>query len=193
MDAIDLGLSVKWASCNLGATKPEEYGNYYAYGEITTKTIYDWNTYKWCNGSYDTQTKYCTSNYYGITDNKSTLNLEDDAANANLDSKWHIPTHDEWVELRTNCTCKWTCNYNETGITGRIVTSKINNNSIFLPAAGFRHRYDLYNAGYDGHYWSSLLRTDFPFSAWSVNFVSDMVNTLSSERYYGLSVRPVLK
>ena len=82
---VDLGLpsGTKWATCNVGATKPEEYGNYYAWGETETKTTYNWSTYKWCNGSAETQTKYCTNSDYGTVDNKTVLDLEDDAARAN--------------------------------------------------------------------------------------------------------------
>ncbi|MDY4512770.1 MAG: hypothetical protein SPE10_04900, partial [Paludibacteraceae bacterium] len=104
---VDLGLSVKWATCNVGASKPEEYGNYYAWGETTTKSTYNWSTYKWCNGSKTTLTKYNTSSSYGTVDNKTVLELADDAARANWGGAWRMPTDAEWTELRENCTWTW--------------------------------------------------------------------------------------
>ena len=189
---VDLGLSVKWATCNVGATKPEEYGNYYAWGETEPKTNYNWSTYKWCSGSAETQTKYCTDSSYGTVDNKTTLELEDDAARANWGGAWRMPTDDEWTELLENCTRTWTSDYNGTGVAGRIVTSKINGNSIFLPAAGSRNDESLGDAGYYGRYWSSSLFTGFPDNAWFVSFSSDYVNRDYFYRGGGLSVRPVL-
>ena len=191
---VDLGLpsGTKWATCNVGATKPEEYGNYYAWGETETKTNYNWSTYKWCSGSAETQTKYCTDSSYGTVDNKTTLELEDDAARANWGGTWRMPTDDEWTELLENCTRTWTSDYNGTGVAGRIVTSKINGNSIFLPAAGSRNDEDLGDAGYYGRYWSSSLITVFPDEAWFVFFSSDYVDRDFFYRFHGLSVRPVL-
>ena len=190
---VDLGLpsGTKWATCNVGATKPEEYGNYYAWGETETKTTYKWSTYKWCNGSDDTQTKYCTKGKYGPVDNKTVLELEDDAAAVNWGGAWRMPTVDEWTELLENCTWIWTT------LNGRIgyeVKSKINGNSIFLPAAGCRGDDDLYGAGDDGYYWSSSLNTDYPFDAWCVLFYSGYVGRYGDYRYRyrGQSVRPVL-
>ena len=191
---VDLGLQsgLKWATCNVGANKPEEYGDYYAWGETEPKTTYNWSTYKWCNGSADTQTKYCTSSTYGTVDDKTQLELADDAARANWGGAWRMPTDAEWTELRENCTWTWTSDYNGTGVKGRIVTSNINANSIFLPAVGSRYNGVLYDAGYYGLYWSSSLRTDNPLYAWIVFLDSDNVDRVSYFRYYGLSVRPVL-
>ncbi|MDD6781576.1 MAG: hypothetical protein PUD89_01400 [Bacteroidales bacterium] len=191
---VDLGLpsGTKWATCNVGATKPEEYGSYYAWGETETepKTTYYWSTYKWCNGDYDTQTKYCTDSSYGTVDNKTVLELADDAARANWGGAWRMPTDAEWTELRENCTWTWTT---KNGLNGYEVKSEANGNSIFLPAAGYRYYDDLGNAGYDGYYWSSSLGTDYPDYAWYVGFYSDNVGRDSNSRYYGRSVRPVLK
>ena len=188
---VDLGLpsGTKWATCNVGATKPEEYGDYYAWGETEPKTTYDWSTYKWCNGDYDTQTKYCTDSSYGtVVDNKTVLELADDAARANWGGAWRMPTDAEWTELRENCTWTWTT---KNGVNGYEVKSNINGNSIFLPAAGFRGGDDLYDAGY-GDYWSSSLSTDYPYNAWYVYFSSVGVDRGGIYRCYGLSVRPVL-
>ena len=189
---VDLGLSVKWATCNVGATKPEEYGDYYAWGETEPKTTYNWSTYKWCNGSYNTQTKYCTNSDYGTVDNKTVLELADDAARANWGDAWRMPTDAEWTELRENCTWTWTNDYNGTGVAGRIVTSNNNGNSIFLPAVGDRNGGVLNDAGSYGYYWSSSLHTGNPGIARNVDFDSGYVNRGGSGRYYGLSVRPVL-
>ena len=188
--AVDLGLSVKWASMNLGASAPEKSGNYYAWGETEPKnTYYWWTTYKWCNGSYDTLTKYNNS------DNKSEFKdygYEDDAARQALGGKWRMPTDAEWTELRTKCTWTWTTNYNGTGVKGRIVTAT-NGNSIFLPAAGYREEKDgqdiLTNEGVEGCYWSSTLyEADAARSAF---FNSDDVYRYEYSRCYGLSIRPV--
>ena len=205
-DYVDLGLpsGTKWATCNVGATAPEEYGDYFAWGETEPKTTYDWNTYKWATATWDatyeswqleTLTKYCTSGEYGTVDNKTVLDLEDDAAHANRGGAWRMPTDAEWTELRENCTWTWTSDYNGTGVAGRIVTSKINGNSIFLPAAGVRDDRDfgLLGAGDYGGYWSSSLGTDNPKYAWNVYFDSGNVDGDDSGRYGGLSVRPVCK
>ncbi len=187
---VDLGLSVKWATCNVGATKPEEYGNYYAWGESEAKTTYNWSTYKWCNGSYDTQTKYCTNSYYGTVDNKTVLELADDAARANWGGAWRMSTDAEWTELRENCTWTWTT---KNGVNGYEVKSETNGNSIFLPAAGSRVNGGLHKAGSRGYYWSSSLDTDDdPYAAWGVAFDSDDVGRSSYGRCDGQSVRPVL-
>ena len=199
---VDLGLSVKWATCNVGATKPEEYGNYYAWGEIEPKTDYSPDNYKWGTATQEewgwnleTLTKYNTSSSYGTVDNKTVLELADDAAAVNWGGAWRMPTEAELKELRENCAWKWTDNYNNTGIAGRIVTSNINGNSIFLPSAGSRYGVDLHLAGNDGIYWSSSLNS--PGDAWNVRFYSDGVfmyggSMYNYSRYNGWSVRPVL-
>ena len=191
-DYVDLGLSVKWATCNVGASSPEEYGSYFAWGETTPQTDYYWSTYKWCNGSYDTMTKYCTDSDYGTVDNKTVLDKEDDAASVNMGGSWRMPTYDELNELKTKCTWTWTSNYNGTGVAGRIVTSKTNGNSIFLPAAGYRYDSGLSGAGSGGYYWSSSLGTDRSSSAYYLFFFgSDIVDWNYYDRYYGRSVRGV--
>ena len=190
-DYVDLGLpsGTKWATCNVGATKPEEYGDYYAWGETTTKSSYSYDNYKWSNDGFDTFTKYCTSSDYGTVDNKTVLELADDAARANWGGAWRMPTDAEWTELRENCTWTW---ITKNGVNGYEVKSEANGNSIFLPAAGYRYNGDLYGAGYGGYYWSSSLYTDAPYSAWLVYFGSDDVLGGNFDRYYGQSVRPVL-
>ena len=185
---VDLGLSVKWATCNVGATKPEEYGDYFAWGETQPKDYYDWSTYKWCNGSKTTHTKYNTSSSYGTVDNKTTLDLSDDAARANWGGSWRMPTKAEQDELRNNCT--WT-RTTQNGVNGYKVTSKSNGNSIFLPAAGYRSDSSLSSAGGSGDYWSSSLGTDSPYHAYYLFFNSSDVDWYEVSRGYGFSVRPV--
>lgn len=184
---VDLGLSVKWATMNVGASSPEYYGDYFAWGETTTKTTYNWSTYKYCNGSYTTMTKYCTDSSYGTVDNKTVLELSDDAACVNWGGTWRMPTDAELTELRTQCTWTWTT---QNGVKGYKVTSKTNSNSIFLPAAGCRYDSSLSNAGSYGSYWSSSLSKG-PYDAWYVYFFSGGVYRDYDVRYYGLSVRPV--
>ena len=221
-EAVDLGLpsGIKWASFNLGASSPEEYGDYYAWGETEpyyavgysqespcthwrprtnledpTITGYNWASYKWCMGSNNTLTKYCTDSSYGyngFTDGKTVLDLEDDAAHVALGGKWRMPTDSEWTELREYCTLTKTSNYNGTGVAGRIVTSNVEGykeKSIFLPATGYRYNTSLSNAGNAGNYWSSSLYTGY--LAWAVYFGSGDVYRKDGTRGYGRSVRPV--
>ena len=188
---VDLGLSVKWATCNVGATKPVEYGDYFAWGETQSKSTYNWSTYKYCNGSLSSLTKYNNSSSFGTVDNKTTLELSDDAARANWGGSWRMPTKAEQDELRNNCTWTWTT---QNGVYGYKVTSKksgYTNKSIFLPAAGCRLDSSLYNAGSGGYYWSSSLYTGSPNGAYYLNFYSSRVDWGSDYRFYGHSVRPV--
>lgn len=188
---VDLGLSVKWATCNVGAESPEEYGDYFAWGEVEPKETYSWSTYKWCNGSSDSLTKYNNSSSYGIIDNKTVLDASDDAATANWGGAWRMPTKEEQDELRTECTWTWTT---ENGVNGYRVTSNkegYTDKSIFLPAAGYRGGSSLSDAGSDGYYWSSSLSTDYPNFAYELDFNSDYVDWNDYIRYYGQSVRPV--
>ena len=186
---VDLGLSVKWAACNVGASKPEEYGNYYAWGETSTKEDYSWSTYKWCNGSYDKITKYCSNSSYGRVDNKKKLELSDDVARKQWGSTWRLPTKAEFDELLSNCTWTWTT---QNGIKGCKVTSKKNGNSIFLPAAGERGSMHGYQGTY-GYYWSSTPHESGSFSACDLYFGSGRRHTNWDDRDNGQSVRPVTK
>ena len=187
---VDLGLSVKWATCNVGADTPEEYGDYFAWGETESKTTYNLSSYKYCNGTYSSMTKYCVESYYGTVDNKTTLELSDDAANANWGGNWRMPTEAEQDELRNtdNCTWEW---ITQNGVNGYKVTSKVNGNSIFLPAAGYRCDDDLSYAGSNGYFWSSSLNAGNSSGAYVLSFDSSDVGWYASSRYYGLSVRAV--
>ena len=190
---VDLGLpsGTLWATCNVGADNPEDYGDYFAWGETQPKDIYNWSTYQYCNGSEYTMTKYCNDSdygYNGFTDNLTTLLPEDDAATANWGSGWRMPTEEEWWELNNNTTVIWTT---QNGVNGRLFTAS-NGNSLFLPAAGYRYYSSLNLAGSGGYYWSSSLNTDIPSSAWGFGFSSGNYGMSSyGDRYYGRSVRAV--
>ena len=184
---IDLGLSVKWATCNVGANSPEGYGDYFAWGETQPKSTYDWSTYKWCNGSYNNLTKYCTRSDYGWVDNRTHLEKNDDAARMNWGGSWRMPTRIELNELLNNCTWTWTT---QNGVNGYKVTSKSNGNSIFLPAAGLIINSSFFfKVGSNGYYWSSSLDGDD--SAYSLHFSSDSMKRYHNERCKGCSVRLV--
>lgn len=188
-EAVDLGLSVKWATFNVGATKPEEYGGYYAWGEIEEKDDYSWSTYKWCNGSETSMTKYCKNSSYGIVDNNTVLDPEDDVAHVKWGGNWRMPTEAEQDELFNNCTWTWTT---QNGVDGYKVTSKTNGNSIFLPAAGSRDGTNLYDSGSFGYYLSSSLIGGDSGGVYCLGFCSDYFDWYNS-RYEGFSVRPVSK
>ena len=192
---VDLGLpsGTLWATCNVGATTPEGYGDYFAWGETEPKTTYNWSTYKYANGTsdYDPQlTKYCNYSFFGyngFTDTLTILLPEDDAATANWGDGWRMPTADQWRELRDNTYVAWTT---INGVNGRLYTAN-NGNSLFLPAAGFRYDSCLNNAGIDGKDWPSSLYTDNPGFAWDFYFHSGFDNVSIYYRYSGQSVRPV--
>ena len=185
--AVDLGLSVKWASMNIGATKPEDLGDYFAWGEITTKTLYSWATYKWCRGSSSTLTKYTNSGY--IIDNKTILETGDDVASLNWGGSWRIPTDIEMTELCEKCTWYWTT---QNGMEGYKVTSKKNSNSIFLPAAGYHNsENNLVSVGSSGYYWTSVCSTTNQSSAYRLRFLSNVFGVDINNRCHGMSIRPV--
>jgi uncharacterized protein (TIGR02145 family) len=188
---VDLGLpsGLKWATCNLGASSPEEYGDYYAWGETETKTDYSWTTYKWYNGSLNTLTKYNTSSSYGTVDNITVLEEADDVAHIKLGGKWRMPTDEDWAELISQCTWLWTT---MSDVKGSLVTGK-NGNSIFLPAAGWRSGMSLSNAGDRGHYWSSSLDGPYSYCAFFMYFYIGNIDRSAERRCYGISVRPVIE
>ena len=184
-DAVDLGLSVYWGTCNIGASSPEGYGLFYAWGETETKTSFTFDNYKYKNKFGYTK--------YGYE--KKVLDPEDDVAHVKLGDNWRIPTTDEWDELWENCTSTWTSNYNSTGVSGMIFKSKIkgfSDKTIFLPASG----YPDWSQNREGHYMPSSLApwdsswSDYPI--WEVYFREDWVNRrMKSRRACGFSVRPV--
>ena len=188
-DAVDLGLSVKWASFNLGAFAPENPGLYYSWGETESKMEYSWNNYIWCNGSANTFTKYNIDSSRGAIDNKTKLDIGDDAAHIKLGGSWRMPTISECSELCANCECAWVT---QNGSNGIKFTSKKNGNSIFLPASG----YSWYEFNVIGWYWSTDLCT-WTSSHGSTNmaralYLSDGgVSIGTATRSMGCAIRPV--
>ena len=176
---IDLGLpsGTKWACCNVGAHKPEDYGGYFAWGETMEKSSYNEDNYLDGKGtSYDIGNDIAGTQY--------------DAAAANWGSSWVMPNKNQMDELKDKCTSEWTT---ENGVNGRRFTGP-NGSSIFLPAAGHRWRDDLYGAGSFGFYRSSTLYESYADYAWYLDFYSGYVNTYDNyDRYYGHSVRPVVQ
>ena len=190
-DWVDLGLpsGLLWATHNVGATSPEEFGDYYAWGETTTKQTYNWSTYAYGN-DYNQLTKYCSSSSCGLngyTDTLTFLQAMDDAATANMGNGARIPTMEEWQELINHCSRVWVAHNNVMGcrFTGP------NGNTLFLPAAGYRWGDELSRAGSYGGYWSSSLYADYPDYAWGFYFYSSGQNVDYSYRSGGFSVRAV--
>ncbi len=215
-DYVDLGLTsgTRWATCNVGASKPQDYGNYYAWGETTTKSTYSESTYKF--GSIAELTKYCNDSDRGkdgYTDSKTTLDLEDDAAYVNWGGKWRMPTKAQQEELSDECYWVWTSSYNNSNVAGYIVykaksssdkgeyvrrggtpssSYSLSDAHIFLPDAGYRDE-DGLNAG-SCNCWSSSLYTDYPdFAYCTASDCYGMSQIGWPSRYYGLPVRAVFK
>ena len=191
---VDLGLSVKWATCNVGADKPEEYGDYYAWGETEPKDFYFWDTYKYCDGTYNSLTKYTDSAYGkdGFSDNKSVLDTEDDVAHVKWGGNWRLPTKEELEELHTKCT--WTST-TLNGVKGYSVTSNVDgytDRSIFLPATGMRIRQWTENTDTIGRFWGNSIVTGDDYDAVYLDFdFSRGPGRFSIIRCLGQCVRPV--
>ena len=206
-DWVDLGLpsGTLWATCNVGANKPEEYGDYFAWGETESKNYYDWNTYRWMNEGQSSFPWYqinkytfadgnisaCwyDSNLNFIGDGKTELQPEDDAATANWGSGWQIPSVAQIQELYNSSytTKEWT---QVNGVNGRKITSKSNGNSIFLPAAGYRYCTSLSNAG-DGRYWARSIGAHYSCSGEGLFFSSGGILWGYHDRSDGFTVRAV--
>lgn len=193
---VDLGLpsGTLWATCNLGATTPEGYGNYYAWGETQPKDSYTWENYRYCNGSSDQLTKYCSVpglGYGGFTDSLTVLLPEDDAATVLWGDGWQTPSYDQCRELEHNTSNFWTV---RDGVNGRVFTAK-NGNSIFLPASGGWDGDELNNVGVAVHYWGNhILYEDRPKCAYDFAFgVNGFYTNLygTENRQYGRPIRPV--
>lgn len=182
---VDLGLpsGTLWATCNVGANSPEEYGDYFAWGETESKSKYSWSTYKWCEGLYAKLTKYCTQSdygYNGFTDILTELLPEDDAATVNWGIGWQMPSHYQTAELFNNkyTITTWTT---QKGIYGFKITSKNNGKNIFLPADG----------NSNGYYWSCSLNESCSYIAYNLHLDPDGIYESSSFRNDSCTVRPV--
>lgn len=193
-DFVDLGLpgGTLWAICNIGANKPEDCGDYFAWGETQPKEVYDWKNYRYGNLVYDhfELTKYCTDSSYGLNgyvDNLVVLEPIDDAATANWGSEWRMPTKEEWKELYMKTTCTQAI---QNGMSGWLFTAS-NGNSLFLPAAGFCIDDGPICTGL-GTYWSSSLHIDYLDRGWSFHFDSDECHVCGTyERSRGQVIRAV--
>lgn len=191
--AVDLGLSVKWANMNLGASAPEDNGLYYAWGEVegynSDSHDFSWQTYKYCNWSAKSMLKY------NDEDHKTVLDASDDAASVNWGDHWHTPTVDDFKELYEKCTVEWT---QINGVYGSKITSKINGNSIFLPAVGFRES-TVWEAGSktsSGYYWTASLSESTVVFAYNFSVgerYTAAAHIVDNHRFVGFSIRPVRK
>ena len=190
VEAVDLGLSVKWANMNVGADKDSGFGSYFAWGEIKPKKYYSWNTYVWSKENTQFLVKY------SVTDRKTQLDPSDDAAHATWGGDWRMPTVDECEELVDPDKCAWEW-MTKDGVNGYKVTGKKTGNSIFLPITGFRFYDSVQFRAINGVYWTSTLYTANPSKAWCIEFNFTDVNVhydnLSSNRFSGRCIRAVKK
>jgi len=192
-EAVDLGLSVKWATCNLGATKPEQAGTYYAWGEIKPKAEYSWSNYKWCKGTENTLTKYNYLEEFGSVDSVIKLEKQDDPAYVQTGGKWRMPTEVEFRELIRNCS------WNTAAVNGVLCfkgVSRINGKVIYFPCAGVKEGSKLVCWNDAGFYWTSTINVyneyegATPHQAWHM-YLCDEVAMLPFNRCLGISIRPV--
>ena len=187
---IDLGLpsGTKWACCNVGSSKPEGYGSYFAWGEAFNDNYFNLDNYVWYNR--DKLTKYNTVALLGAVDNRTQLELSDDAAHRNWHGAWRMPTIAEMTELIDNCSYTWTTIKR---VKGGLFTSRSNGCSIFLPASGWCNGLLLNGRGEFGYYWSSSLFESDPDFAHYLLFRPSGTDTNANNRYVGRNVRPVLR
>lgn len=179
---VDLGLpsGTLWATMNIGANSPEEYGDYFAWGETAPKDVYKWDNYQWSNGTrFNKLIKYCTNSSYGyngFVDDKTELEPEDDAARANWGSHWCMPSVEQLDEILSQCNWQWTT---MNGVKGYRVSK--NGKSIFFPAAGYYFGDTLYSTGTIAYYWSRMVNASKSYQAYYLWFHSQG----NHERNYG--------
>ena len=192
--AVDMGLSVKWADCNIGAGSPWECGDYFSWGETRTKSSFPWSSYKYMSGGK--LTKYCTNSTSGTVDNRLVLEPQDDAAYINWGSSWRVPTKEQWEELADNNKCKWEWT-NKNGVDGYKVTSNITGNSIFLPITGYKPAGTRIEHPELGLYWTSTLFTgqyDKGYlAAYRFDLGASHYNCRGTHRCNGRAIRAVCK
>ena len=189
---VDMGLpsGTLWATCNVGANSPEEYGDYFAWGETTGyksgKTYFDWSTYKWCNGSEDSMTKYYSTDIYAYPNGRMVLELIDDAARHNWGGAWRMPSYQQYNELKANCDCSFT---KQNGVYGCLMKSKKNGKEIFLPAAGYIWGEQFYFKEH-GYYWANSISQE---KGVDVSYFYNVFNTTYGySPRFGMPVRPVI-
>ncbi len=197
---IEMGLSVKWATWNVGADSPGDYGDYFAWGMTRINNSYNWRSYQYCiQGESDHLTRYCTNSDFGYnhySDNDSILFSDDDVAHVKWGGAWRMPTNKEWQELLDNCKWEWCAKDNTEfgGIAGWKVTSNVEgykDRFIFLPAAGYKSDSYTFEVSTCGYYWSSLLYKEIPTYANCLFFDSGKKKVSTKSRHLGSSVRPV--
>ncbi len=179
-EAIDLGLpsGIKWANCNVGATRPEQMGEYFAWGETNAKSEYTLATYVLCNGSFDSCFDFGSRTISGT---------QFDVAHTRWGGTWRIPTNEEVKELRENCTFRW---ITYRGVTGAKFIGP-NGKSIFLPAAGYSYGSNVGVKGENGFYWTATQYGAYPYMGYSFDFASDYVTWGDYYRSLGFTIRPV--
>ena len=187
-----------WAVTNVGADEETDCGDYFSWGETEPKEVYNWKTYKWCEQSFDSLTKYCTDSvfgYEGFIDNIMQLEPEDDAANVLMKGEWYIPSHEDVEELMNNTTGSWEYNYNGTSVSGLLLTGK-NKKQLFFPAVGYKDADNTFNLNNSGYYWISNFNKQIdPYNCEAITIRKDkkVLFLNMDERYYGSCIRPVLK
>ncbi len=192
---VDLGLSVKWAKCNVGAETETDYGDYFQWGSTEPNTADEciWSNAPFNNRSSDYDKTYFNSVRDTVCPN-DVLAKEYDTATQIMGGDWRMPTEAEFQELLSGTTNEWITNYNGTGVSGRKFTSKTDESKyIFIPAAGYCSDGSEQYVGYSSNVWSSSLRTSGPFNAWYLGFTSDNCGRYGNYRYHGRSVRGVRK
>lgn len=192
---IDLGLpsGTLWATSNIGADSPNEYGDYYAWGETNTKNDYSWGTYKYCDGTVYSITKYCVDNSYGRVDYKIELEPEDDAATVLWGKDWQMPSWEQMDEL-INGNYTTITHLERNGTFGRLITSRNNGKSIFIPGSGYRHGSSLHGIDSIGYYWTRTLGASYDGRA--MFFQSEKIGEgtwTGGNRLCGRSIRAVRK
>ena len=191
---VDLGLpsGTMWATTNIGASDPEEVGDFYAWGETETKSEYSWATYQYSDGSATSLNKYCSRANYGTVDGLNTLEPDDDAARVILGDEWSMPTKEQVEEL-TNATYTTWEQTELNGVKGVRIKSRTTNASIFLPIGGFRDNISISNGNSYGYFWTRNVHSSIDYTAWAFRYGDELDTENVKSRYLGLNIRPVCK
>lgn len=201
-EAVDLGTGILWATTNVGAATPTDYGRYFSWGEVAPKTTYNWKNYAWSD-DYEPETpqdyenlrltKYSVFKLFGVKDDKKVLDIEDDAAAQNWKGSWRMPTKEEVDALLKNCTWEWV---RKDGLYGYEIKSEKTGKSIYIPAAGMVAKDGVHNSAMSCNCWTSSLYTQNE-QYYAYSFVHLDAGKTGSEhvswsfRYLGMTIRPV--